>query len=76
MEQTASMFHHVFWGLSFEEAFSQGLDTEELLQKLHFLSMSDFSDTIQALKINIRTFNNISERPISFFSLISEILDC
>ena len=37
VEQTASMFHHVFWGLSFEEAFSQGLDTEELLQKLHFL---------------------------------------
>ena len=37
VEQTASMFHHIFWGRSFEEAFYKGLDTKKLHQELHLL---------------------------------------
>lgn len=36
-EQIASMFHHIFGGHSFEEAFYKGLDTKKLHQELLLL---------------------------------------
>ena len=36
-EETVSMFREVFYGLSYEQAFLSGLDTEELSRKLRFL---------------------------------------
>lgn len=36
-EQIASMFHHIFGGRSFEEAFYKGLDTKKLHQELLLL---------------------------------------
>ena len=37
VEETASMFWQVFFGISFEHAFLQGLDTKQLAQKLRFI---------------------------------------
>lgn len=37
MEQTALMFHHIFGGMSFEDAFFKGLDTKKLHQELNLL---------------------------------------
>lgn len=37
VEQTALMFHHIFWGMSFEDAFFKGLDTKKLHQELNLL---------------------------------------
>lgn len=31
------MFHHIFWGHSFEEAFYNGLDTRKLREELGLL---------------------------------------
>ncbi|HIZ02124.1 MAG TPA: TetR/AcrR family transcriptional regulator [Candidatus Bacteroides merdipullorum] len=36
-EEVVSMFREVFYGLSFEQAFLSGLDTEELSRKLRFI---------------------------------------
>lgn len=36
-EKMASMFHHIFWGRSFEEAFYKGLDTKKLQEELLLL---------------------------------------
>ena len=36
-EETVAMFREVFYGLSYEQAFLSGLDTEELLRKLRFI---------------------------------------
>ena len=36
-EETVAMFREVFYGLSYEQAFLSGLDTEELLRKLSFI---------------------------------------
>lgn len=37
VELTATMFHHIFWGKSFEDAFFQGLDPEKLHRELNLL---------------------------------------
>lgn len=36
-EQIASVFHEMFFGLSFEQSFLRGLDVDELSQRLHFI---------------------------------------
>lgn len=37
VEEAASMFWHVFFGISFEQSFFQGLNTKQLKEKLHFI---------------------------------------
>ena len=37
VEETALMFWQMFFGMSFEQSFLQGLDTKKLSQKLHFI---------------------------------------
>lgn len=37
VDDAAYMFRHMFFGLSFEQAFSNGLDTNLLANKLHFI---------------------------------------
>ena len=37
VEETASMFWNVFFGISFEQSFFQGLNVRQLAQKLHFI---------------------------------------
>lgn len=37
VEETASMFWQVFFGISFEQSFFQGLNTRQLSQRLHFI---------------------------------------
>ena len=37
VEETASMFWQVFFGISFEQSFLQGLNVKQLSQNLHFI---------------------------------------
>ena len=37
VEEIASMFWQVFFGISFEQSFFQGLNTRQLSQRLHFI---------------------------------------
>lgn len=37
VEETASMFWQMFFGMSFEQSFFQGLNVSKLSQKLHFI---------------------------------------
>lgn len=37
VEQTASTFQHIFFGMSFEQSFFSGLDVKELSRKLQFI---------------------------------------